>query len=139
VIILDTNIISELIRQTPDQNVLNWFDKQDPQRLTTTAITVAELRFGIHSMPSGNRQKMLSDAITAMLEEDFDGNILGFNTTAAEAYGILAARLKARGTPVGQNDTMIAAIALVHEGTLVTRNQRHFRQCGISVVNPFEP
>ena len=136
-IILDTNIISELIKQSPDKNVLNWFDRQQPQILATTAITVAELRFGTNSLPQGKRRLALDKAITGMLEEDMDGNILAFDTTAAEAFGILAAKLKTRGTPVGQNDTMIAAIALVHEATLVTRNDRHFLNCGIEVVNPF--
>ncbi len=138
-IILDTNILSELIRQRPDRNVLNWFETQEPQVLSTTAITVAELRFGTNSMPAGKRRSLLDSTITTMLEEDFGENILPFDAIAAEAFGILAARLKARGTPVGQNDTMIAAIALVHEATLLTRNDKHFRQCGLGVVNPFEP
>ncbi len=136
-IIVDANIISELIKQVPDQNVLDWLDHQEPQILATTAITVAELRYGTNSMPAGKRQAMLDGAITDMLEEDFRENILAFDTAAAEAFGILAARLRKQGTPVGQNDTMIAAIALVHEATLLTRNNRHFKQCGLDVVNPF--
>ena len=73
-----------------------------------------------------------------MLDEDLDGNILPFDMAAAEAFGFLAARLKAQGTPVGQSDTMIAAIALSREAILVTRNDKHFINSGIEVVNPFK-
>ena len=137
-IILDTNIISELTRDNPNQDVFEWFDRQEPQALTTTSITVAELWFGLKAMPQGKRQRQLEKSVTEMLDEDLDGNILPFDMAAAEAFGFLAARLKAQGTPVGQNDTMIAAIALSREAILVTRNDKHFINSGIEVVNPFE-
>ena len=110
-IILDTNIISELTREKPNQDVFEWFDCQEPQALATTSITVAELWFGLNAMPQGKRQRQLEKSVTEMLDEDLDGNILPFDMAAAEAFGFLAARLKAQGTPVGQSDTMIAAIA----------------------------
>lgn len=136
-IILDTNIISELIKPAPDSHVLRWFDNQQPQIVATTAITAAELSFGVNALPMGKRKTALRDAITAMLEQDLEGQILPFDTAAAQAFGILAARLKASGTPIGHNDTMIAAITLVHDATLITRNSRHFENCGIEAQNPF--
>lgn len=136
-IILDTNILSELMNRAPNPKVLKWFDAQAPQMLATTSITVAELHFGLNSMAAGKRRDELEKAIAETLDEDFQNSILDFDLSAAEAYGVLAARLRRNGTPIGQSDTMIAAIALTHEATLATRNTRHFIHCGIDVVDPF--
>lgn len=136
-IILDTNIISELTKRAPNPGVLKWFDAQPPQMQATTSITAAELHFGICSMPQGKRRAELEKTITEMLNEDFRDSVLAFDSGAAEAYGVLAAKLRQDGTPIGQSDTMIAAIVLAHEATLVTRNRRHFANCRIDVVDPF--
>jgi len=136
-IILDTNVISELIKARPSRKVISWFERQSPQPLATTAITAAELWYGLNAMPEGKRRRALQEAVTDMLEKDFGGAILPFDLAAAEAFGFLAARLKALGRPAGHNDTMIAAIALSRDGVLVTRNDRHFRDSGVRIVNPF--
>ena len=137
-IILDTNIFSELMKTTPDETVLKWFDRLPPQPVATTAITVAELYYGLASLPKGKRRDGLKKALQMTLTDDLGGLVLPFGEAAAEIYGYLAARLQKTGTPIGQSDTMIAAIILQHGGLLVTRNIRHFKHCKIDVVNPFE-
>lgn len=136
-IILDTNIISELFRQQPAFEVMAWLEAQPAQALVTTSITLAELRFGVHSMPSGKRKEHLVNAITEMLESHLLEAILPFDQGAAEIYGMLAADLRNRGIEVGQSDKMIAAITLFHDVTLVTRNEKDFLPCHVNVFNPF--
>ena len=89
-------------------------------------------------MPEGKRQRELDAMITALFEEHFAGNILPFDHVSAEVFGVLAANLRAGGQTIGENDVMIAAIALQHNATIATRNVRHFRPTGAPVVNPFE-
>lgn len=136
-IILDTNVISELIRKVPAPQVLQWFDQQSTQPVMTTAITVAELRYGVHSMPRGKRQQELDAAIAGMLEQQFPGNVLSFNTATAEIYGVLAASLRSQGIVIGQSDMMIAATTLQYNATLATRNTRHFVHCNLKLADPF--
>ncbi len=136
-IILDTNVISELMKKVPDVGVVAWFAGLEPQPLMITAITVAELRYGVSVLPEGKRRTQLDSAITAMIDEEFDACVLDFGRQAAEAYGILAARFRKEGIGVGQSDMMIAAIALVNEETIATRNERDFEHCGVEIVNPF--
>ena len=137
-IILDTNIISELFRLKPAPQVLDWLDAQPVQELTTTSITVAELRFGVHALPAGKRRDKLNAAITQMLEKPLMGRVLDFDLRAAELYGLLAADLRRNGMTIGQSDMMIAAITLAQEATLATRNTRDFLPSKVRVVNPFE-
>ncbi len=136
-IILDTNIISELMKKTPNQQVMNWFDALSSQPIATTAITVAEIHFGLTNMGKGKRQENLTALFQTVLREDFSGYVLPFDQNAAKAYGLLAARLRKKGTPIGQSDTMIAAISMLHDAVLVTRNDKHFKHCGIDIANPF--
>ena len=136
-IILDTNIVSELMKAEPDSSVLKWFESLENQPLMITVITVAELRFGVSALPDGKQKDQLSAAITAMINEEFDARVLEFNQASAEAYGILLAKLRKEGITMSQSDAMIAAIALINEAQLVTRNTRDFEHCGIEIVNPF--
>lgn len=135
-IILDTNIISELMKPTPDENVWAWVDVLDSQAIVTTAITSAEILFGINTLPTGKKRTALLRAFEALLTEDF-AEILPFDQAAAESYAVLQAQLRNQGTPIGQSDAMIASIAGVYDATLATRNIKHFETCGIDVVNPF--
>jgi predicted nucleic acid-binding protein len=135
-IILDTNIISELMKAKPEPKVLAWADKQPEQPVVTTAITSAEIYAGINALPDGKRKTELNDTFGTILLEVID-EVLPFDQAAAEAYGVLTALLRRNGTPVGQSDAMIAAIVLAHGGTLVTRNIKDFLPCGIEVINPF--
>jgi predicted nucleic acid-binding protein len=137
-IILDTNIVSEIAKGRPDKNVLGYFRQLEPQPITITCITVAELRHGIECLPEGKRKEQLDKDITVLLEDHYGGGLtLDFNSAAAYAYGVLGGRLKGEWIAISQSDAMIASIALVHEATLVTRNEKDFLNCGISIVNPF--
>lgn len=136
-IILDTNIISELMKIKPDQKVMAWADNQPDQAVATTAISSAEIYAGINALPDGQRKMKLITALGTILESVID-DILPFDQSAAEVYGILTANLRRNGTPVSQSDVMIAAITLVHDGVLVTRNVKDFLPCGIEVINPFD-
>ncbi len=120
----------------PSPSVLSWFEHLPAQPLATTAITAAELFYGAASLPDGKRKTDISNALEASLLE-FDGLILPFDDRAARFYGQLMAHLRRKGTSIGQSDVMIAAITLVHEGTLVTRNVRHFQPCNINIIDPF--
>jgi predicted nucleic acid-binding protein len=136
-IILDTNVISELMRERPDPRVMAWLRAQPPQQLMTTAITVGELRFGAKALAEGKRRDALDAAITEMLQGPLKRSVLAFDLSAAEVYGALSAELRRKGTPIGMSDSMIAAIALFHDATLATRNTKDFIPCGVRVVNPF--
>lgn len=135
-IILDTNILSELIKPGTDPNVLAWFDRLEPQTLTTTAITAAEIGVGLKFMTDGKRKRQLEKAYGQILQT-FTAEILPFDLEASRHYAALSLKLKKQGTPIGQNDTMIAAIVHTHQATLVTHNTKHFTHCGIEVVDPF--
>lgn len=135
-LILDTNVISELIKPTPNPSVMAWFKHLSPQPLATTSITAAELSYGAAILPDGKRKQAILEALAASMAE-FKGLILPFDHVAANVYGELMAHLRQKGTPIGQSDAMIAAITARHEGQLITRNIRHFEPCGIDIINPF--
>lgn len=136
-IILDTNIISELMKASPNQGLWHWFETIESQPLFLTAITVAELRYGVCVLPEGKRRDQLDQAITQIVEDDFLDQILDFNQASAEGYGILVAKLRSEGITMSQSDAMIASMALAYEATLITRNVKDFEHCGIELVNPF--
>ncbi|NKB60703.1 MAG: PIN domain-containing protein [Gammaproteobacteria bacterium] len=137
-IVLDTNIISELAKKNGNENVIDWFYTLDRQSVVTTSITVAELLYGIYILPDGKRKTELEKTVSYVLGEVLDNPVLEFDYSAAHAYGALCAKLRVEGIAISQNDDMIAAIVLVHDGVLVTRNTKDFASCGIEVLNPFE-
>jgi len=137
-ILLDTNVISETLRERPDPGVSTWLDEHPEEELWTTSVVIAELLSGIELMPSGRKQKALRDAVQDMIVEDFRGQILTFDLPAARQYAqILAARRKI-GRPIREMDAQIAAIARVHDATLATRDVNDFAGCNLAVVNPWE-
>ena len=136
-IILDTNIVSELMKPSPNEVVWQWFGTLENSPLFITSITVAELRYGVSVLPKGKRQARLDREVTGMINEQFSERILDFNRTSAEAYGVLMANLKAEGISISQNDAMIASIALIYDAQVITRNTRDFEHCGLPLVNPF--
>ena len=136
-IILDTNIVSELMKKEPNKGVIKWFACLEDQPVMLTVISVAELRYGVSALPDGKRKDQLNEAITDMINEDFEACILDFNQACAEAYGILLAKLKSEGITMSQSDAMIASIALINGAQLVTRNSRDFKHCGVPLINPF--
>lgn len=138
-IILDTNIVSELMRQQPDQNVKQWISEQKPFHLAITTITIAEIQYGIQRLPKGKRQDELNQRFKAFIEEVFVGRIFSFDEEAANNYGFLYAECVSEGYNVDAVDMMIAAIVKQHDALLGTRNIKDFKQCDIKLVNPFSP
>lgn len=137
-ILLDTNVLSELMRAKPDPNVIAWVDAQASSDLVICSITVAEILYGIARMPDGKRKDALYADVTAMFEEDFADNILSFDADAAVHYADLVAASEERGKIADMADGQIAAIARLHSARIATRNTRHFEAFGVPLVNPWE-
>lgn len=138
-IILDTNVISELMRPAPDANVVGWLSAQPGASLFTTAIAVAEIHYGVRLLPGGKRRVALEQLAAEIFTIDLGGRILAFGSDAAELYGSLAADRRRLGQPISTQDAQIAAIARSFSATLATRNEADFEHCGLVVVNPWEP
>jgi hypothetical protein len=136
-IVLDTNVISELMRPAPDAGVKAWVAAQDPLELATTTITIAEIQRGIVRLPAGRRRKGLEERFRLFVAEAFPGRLLVFDSEAAYACGEVAAARERKGLNADAVDTMIAAIVKTAEAKLATRNTRDFEECGIAVVNPW--
>lgn len=135
--LLDTNVLSELLRAEPYDRVLGWFAQQHAEALFASAITQAEMLYGAALLPRGRRRTQLEQQLQAMFDEDFDRRVLPFDGQAAVAYAALVAARRSAGRPISQFDAQIAAIALTHRATLVTRNVEDFDGCGLTVVNPW--
>ena len=136
-ILLDTNVISELMRAEPAQVVLDWFGGQDAAELFISAITEAELRTGIAILPAGQRRDRLQIALEAMIAQDFQTRILPFDSAAARAYAEIAASRRAAGRPIAEADCQIAAIAQAMGAPVATRNVKDFDGCGVTVIHPW--
>ena len=135
--LLDTNVLSELLRATPEPNVLAWFAAQPAETLFVSAVTQAEMLLGARLLPPGKRRTALEAALTAMFHEDFAGRVLPFDSAAVPAYVDFVAARRALGRPVAQFDAQIAAIARGHQAQLATRNVNDFDACGVLVLNPW--
>jgi toxin FitB len=137
-IIVDTNVISELMRERPDRRVFAWVDGQPSEQLFTTAITKAEILYGIETITHGKRRNSLAIAANAIFSETFKGRILAFDSDAAAYFAQLSATRKSAGRRMSEFDAQIAAIALAHHGTLATRNTRDFEGCGVDLIDPWK-
>jgi predicted nucleic acid-binding protein len=137
VIILDTNVLSALMRSAPELAVVAWLDRQAADSLWITSITVFEARFGLALLPPGRRRRALERAFTLLVEEDLENRVLDFDTAAATAAAGLAGARQQAGRPVEMRDTQIAGIALARRATLATRNVRHFADLAVPVVDPW--
>jgi predicted nucleic acid-binding protein len=137
-IILDTNVLSELLRPTPAAQVEAWLSEQDGAMVYFTAVGEAELRYGLAILPPGRRHVSLSKAINNILDEDFRDRVLSFDQRAARAYAAIAADRRASGRPISQFDCQIAAIARANEGAVATRNSVDFEGCGITLIDPWQ-
>jgi predicted nucleic acid-binding protein len=137
VIILDTNVLSALMRREPDPEVVQWLDTQPRSSIWTTAITVLEIRFGLQILPAGKRRIALLQAFDVILADKIDQRIAPFDLSAAEQASDLMASRHRKGRPGDLRDTMQAGIALAHHATLATRNTRHFEDLSVPVVNPW--
>ncbi len=137
-IILDTNIISEIMRQLPNEKVLAWLDKQEATDLFITAITIAEISYGLHVLPEGNRRSALEGSFNKAINEAFNNRVLTFDKAAGYHYGEIMSYRKSLGRPLGVCDGQIAAIARIHGFSLTTRNIKDFSDCHLELINPFE-
>jgi toxin FitB len=136
-ILLDTNILSELMRAAPEAAVEQWLADQPVASVFISAITEAELRYGLALMPPGKRRSALAVEIENMLGEDFSGRILPFDSPAAVAFAVIAAERRQAGQPISQADAQIAAIARSRGAALATRNVPDFERCGVEIINPW--
>jgi toxin FitB len=137
VIVLDTNVLSEMMRPAPDQRAVAWLASQPMSGLFTTALTQAEILYGLTLLPPGRRRDDLFAAARPIFDEDMAGRILPFDTEAALAYPEIVAARRRGGHPISQIDAQIAAITLSRGARLATRNVRDFTDCGIEMINPW--
>ncbi|QLE58942.1 type II toxin-antitoxin system VapC family toxin [Nostoc sp. TCL26-01] len=137
-IILDTNVLSELIKPQGSTVVRKWATQQSVTSLFTTTITQAEILYGIAILPEGKRKYELYQAATLMFAEDFVGRVLTFDESAAVAYANISAQRRVGGNPISQADAQIAAICYSHNSIIATRNVADFADCGIFIINPWE-
>ncbi len=135
-IVLDTDVLSALMRREHDPVIVAWLDQQPSESVWTTAITVFEVRFGLAHLVPGRRRRQLEAAFARSLVEDFQGRVLPFDEDAAQEAAARAAERRAAGRPVDFRDVEIAGIVAVRRATLATRNTRHFEGLGIKLVNP---
>ena len=136
-IILDTNVLSELMRTEPEPAVLRWLDVQPAQSIWITTITLFECRLGLALLPLGKRRSALEAAFAELLSQDLENRVLPFDVAAAEQAASLAATRQRAGKSVDIRDTQIAGIAQARRATLATRNVRHFSGLKVTVVNPW--
>ena len=137
-IVLDTNVLSEVLKPAPDERVLHWLADLDPAAVFTTAVTQAEILSGVEILPTGRRRAQLLQAVEDMFATDFGGRILAFDDAAARAFAQIATVRESIGRPISQFDAMIAAIVRSHRGeAIATRNTTDFERCGINVMNPW--
>lgn len=136
-IVLDTNVLSEMLRPKPSAHVESWMAAQSPGMLFTTAVTQAEILYGVELLADGRKRGRLFAAIGSIFDEDFAGRILPFDADAAAAYAAIAAARRNAGRPISQFDAQIAAITRSRGAALATRNTRDFEGCGIELVDPW--
>ena len=136
-IILDTNVLSALMRQTPEASVVAWLDHQPAESVWITSITLFEARLGLALLPKGRRQQTLAVAFEKLLREDLENRVLDFDSAAATEAASLAAERQRAGRPADMRDTQIAGIALARRATLATRNVRHFQDLSVPLVDPW--
>jgi predicted nucleic acid-binding protein len=137
VIVLDTNVLSELIRSEPDEGVLRWLDSCDATAVATTSITAAEMLYGVARLPVGRRKKQLGEAVRGLIEDDLDGRVESFDVTAASHYAALVSDRETAGHPISIADAQTAAICRKLGATLATRNTCDFENTGIDLLDPW--
>lgn len=136
-IVLDTNVLSALMQQQPDTQVVAWLDNQHADSIWISSITLFEARYGLALLSPGQRKSLLQERFDQLVQDDLENRVLPFDADAATQAAQLAAERKARGRPVDMRDTFIAGIALAKRATLATRNTRHFDDLSVRVVNPW--
>lgn len=137
-IILDTNVIIELMRPAPEPRVLRWLSSQAAEDLHITAVTMAEILYGIELISTSRRRDALRAGAEKMFAGVFADHILTYEDRAARAFSQIASSRRRQGKPMSSFDAQIAAITRVHGATLATRNPYVFEGCGVRLVNPWE-
>jgi predicted nucleic acid-binding protein len=137
-ILVDTNVLSELMRPKPDKRVLDWMDGLQGSDVGITAISVAEILYGLGSLSEGRKKHRLLAAVTTMFEEYFAGRILAFDQLAAVEYADIVLQRERIGSPISMPDAQIAAICRSSSAGLATRNTRDFKDLGLPLINPWE-
>jgi len=137
-IIVDTNVVSELTRALPNANVLSWMRAQRLTQLAVTTVTLAELQLGLELLPLGQRRALLSKHLASLLTRSFGNRILSFDELAVPHYGRLGSLRKSAGRASGTADLMIAAIAASRGFSVCTRNVADFEHCGVPLLNPWQ-
>jgi len=137
-LVLDTNVISEIMKASPSPRVMEWWAQQEAGELFTTTITVAEILYGIEILPKGKRRDSLRAEADLVFTQDFVGRILPFDEEAARAFPEIATARRAQGRPIAELDAQIAAIARSRHAMLATRNIADFEGCGLRLANPWQ-
>jgi predicted nucleic acid-binding protein len=137
VILLDTNVISALVRPSPDRAVLAYIRALAPETAFTAAVCEAELRYGLARLPAGRRRENLATRLTTLFASGFQNQVLPFDSLCARHYGVIRAGREAAGRPITVEDAMIAATARAHGASVATRNVNDFQACGTEIVNPW--
>ncbi len=137
--LLDTNCISELVRLKPEPRVMAWFEEAEENTLCLSVLTLGEIRKGVAALPQGKRRSRLETWLEVELQARFSGRILSIDAAVADRWGLLAANAKSKGKPLSVIDGLLAATAIHHNLTIVSRNVVDFTDTQVSVVNPWEP
>ena len=136
--LLDTNVLSELARRDPSKAVISWLDRISEDSLYISVVTLAELHHGVETLPASSKRSRLHIWLSEDLPDRFEGRILSVDMAIARQWGILFAQCEASGQVIEPMDALLAATAMVHELSMVTRNIRHFSMLGEAIVNPWE-
>jgi predicted nucleic acid-binding protein len=136
-IVLDTNVLSELMKPEPEARVVAWVAAQDAENLFTTSISQAEILHGVGLLPSGRRRRGFEAAAEAMFREDFRDRVLAFDSEAARPYAEIAVERRRVGRPISHFDAQIAAIAVRSGAMIATRNVTDFEACGVRIIDPW--
>ncbi|MEA2602536.1 MAG: toxin FitB [Acidobacteriota bacterium] len=137
-IIVDTNVVAEMMKPSPDLSVVSWLNDQESAALFLTTVTIGEIGYGLEILPQGKRRLHLEQGFERVIAEAFTGRVLVFDEEAARYYGVVMGRRRAISRPLSIQDGQIASIARAKGFVVATRNVRDFVECGVEVVNPFE-
>ncbi len=137
-IILDTNVVSELVRPVPETSVIDWLDSLAAAEVATSAITAAEMLYGVARLPSGHRKTALAAAIRALVDEDFADRVVPFDVSASDEYAFVVADCEERGRTIAIADAQIAATCRARQARLATRNTSHFQYSGVELIDPWQ-
>jgi hypothetical protein len=138
-ILLDTNVISEVMKVAPSANVLKWLNDQSSSAVHVSAVTVGEIEYGLRILPDGRRRLQLKEKFEQFIALAFAHRVLGYDEAAARLYGEIMGLRKESGRPMSVPDGQIAAIARSRGLSVATRNTRNFEECGVDLLNPFGP